>query len=111
MTPSTVKQIVATMTLEKKASLVVGTGLCFGGNGPVVGEADGKVPGAEGNTMNISRLGVPVTVLADGPAGVRIDPVRKEDNSKTFKLTNDIVVEKVHKVLAPRVQINELKRK
>jgi len=80
-------EVIKAMTLEEKASLVVGTGLRFGGNGPVIGEADGKVPGAAGNTMNISRLGIPGTVLADGPAGVRIDPVRKEDNSKTYYAT------------------------
>lgn len=80
-------EVIKAMTLEEKASLVVGTGLRFGGNGPVVGEADGKVPGAAGNTMSIPRLGIPGTVLADGPAGVRIDPVRKEDNSKTYYAT------------------------
>lgn len=80
-------EVIKAMTLEEKASLVVGTGLRFGGNGPVIGEADGKVPGAAGNTMSIPRLGIPGTVLADGPAGVRIDPVRKEDNSKTYYAT------------------------
>lgn len=80
-------EVIKAMTLEEKASLVVGTGLRFGGNGPVVGEADGKVPGAAGNTMSIPRLGISGTVLADGPAGVRIDPVRKEDNSKTYYST------------------------
>lgn len=80
-------EVVKAMTLEEKASIVVGTGLRFGGNGPVVGEADGKVPGSAGNTMSIPRLGIPGTVLADGPAGVRIDPVRKEDNSKTYYAT------------------------
>ena len=82
-----IPEIIKTMILEEKASLVVGTGLRFGGSGPVVGEADGKVPGAAGNTMSIPRLGIPGIVLADGPAGVRIDPVRKNDNSKTYYAT------------------------
>jgi len=84
---NSVAEVVKAMTLEEKASIVVGTGLRFAGSGPVVGEADGKVPGAAGNTMSIPRLGIPGTVLADGPAGVRIDPVRKEDNSKTYYAT------------------------
>ena len=65
------------MTLEEKASVIAGTGMRFGGNGPVIGEADGRVPGAAGNTMNVNRFGIPGTVLSDGPAGVRIDPFHK----------------------------------
>jgi len=82
-----IPEVIRAMTLEEKASLVVGTGLRFAGNGPVIGEADGKVPGAGGNTMNITRLGIPGTVLADGPAGLRIDPVRNDDTSKTYYAT------------------------
>ena len=84
---ASIGEVIKAMTLEEKASLVVGTGLRFAGSGPVIGEADGKVPGAGGNTMNINRLGIPGTVLADGPAGLRIDPVRKDDNSKTYYAT------------------------
>jgi beta-glucosidase len=80
-------EVVQAMTLEEKAALVVGTGLRFEGKGPVVGEADGRVPGASGNTMDISRLGIPGTVLADGPAGVRIDEYRGKDSTKTFFAT------------------------
>jgi beta-glucosidase len=82
-----ISAIISTMTLEEKASLVVGTGLRFDGKGPLVGEADGRVPGAAGNTMSIPRLGIPGTVLSDGPAGVRIDPVRKGDSTKTYYAT------------------------
>ncbi|MEI6950540.1 glycoside hydrolase family 3 C-terminal domain-containing protein [Paraflavisolibacter sp. H34] len=75
------------MTLEEKATLVVGTGMRMEGKGPVVGDADGRVPGAAGNTMNSSRLGIPGTVLADGPAGVRIDPFRGKDSSRSYYAT------------------------
>ena len=82
-----VSEIVKAMTLEEKAQLVTGTGLRFAGNGPVIGEADGRVPGAAGNTMNFNRFGIPGTVLADGPAGVRIDPFHKGDSVKSYYAT------------------------
>lgn len=86
LSKSTINDVVAAMNLEEKANLVVGTGLRFEGSGPVIGEADGKVAGAAGNTMNFNRFGIPGTVLADGPAGVRIDPTRKND-TKTYYAT------------------------
>src|SRR5258708_21046449 len=79
--------IVKAMTLEEKARLVVGTGLRFGGSGPVIGQADGRVPGAAGNTMNIDRLGIPAIVVSDGPAGLRIDAIRGSDSSGTYYAT------------------------
>ena len=82
-----VSEIVKLMTLEEKASIVAGTGMRFGGHGPVVGEADGRVPGAAGNTMSLSRFGIQGTVLSDGPAGVRIDPFRKGDSTKSYYAT------------------------
>lgn len=81
---STINEVVSAMTLEEKANLVIGTGLRFEGNGPVIGEADGRVPGAAGNTLNFNRFGIPGTVLADGPAGVRIDATRKNDTKTYF---------------------------
>lgn len=83
-----VSEVIKAMTLEEKAALVVGTGLRFEGNGPVIGEADGKVPGAAGNTINITRLGIPGTVLSDGPAGLRIDPFHKGDSIKSYYATS-----------------------
>ncbi len=82
-----VSEIVKLMTLEEKASVVAGTGMRFQGHGTVIGEADGRVPGAAGNTMSIARFGIPGTVLSDGPAGVRIDPFRKGDSTKSYYAT------------------------
>ena len=84
---SSTGEIVKAMTLEEKAALVTGTGLRFNGSGPVIGEADGRVPGAAGNTMNVNRFGIPGTVLSDGPAGVRIEPFHKGDSTKSYYAT------------------------
>ena len=82
-----VSEIVKQMTLEEKASVVAGTGMRFGGSGPVIGEADGRVPSAAGNTMSVGRFGIPGTVLSDGPAGVRIEPFHKGDSTKSYYAT------------------------
>lgn len=82
-----VGEIVKMLTLEEKALLLTGTGLRFAGNGTAIGDADGRVPGAAGNTINITRFGIPGTVLADGPAGVRIDAFHKGDTSKSYYAT------------------------
>ena len=70
------------MTLEEKAKLVVGNGFNMPGKepeGPVIGKTQDKVAGAAGTTFAIPRLGIPSIVVSDGPAGVRIDPIRKGD--------------------------------
>jgi len=84
---NTVDEVVAAMTLEEKAQLLVGATMeSFDGNGSVVGSTKKLVPGAAGTTTAISRLGIPATVLTDGPAGVRILPTRPGD-SKTYYCT------------------------
>ncbi len=73
-------KVIGAMTLEEKAHLVVGTGMAgTSGDEAVVGETMNIVPGAAGTTYPIPRLGIPSVVLADGPAGLRINPVRDGD--------------------------------
>ena len=82
------KQLVAKMTLEEKAKLVVGMGIRIPRMQPPGTTAPKeKVPGAAGNTFAIPKLGIPSIVLSDGPAGVRIEPIRDKDSSKTYYAT------------------------
>ncbi|MDE6437856.1 MAG: glycoside hydrolase family 3 C-terminal domain-containing protein [Muribaculaceae bacterium] len=80
--PDNIDEILADMSLEEKAVLLVGGGNCsFGvGENGIIGSTDNMVPGAAGTTVSIPRLGIPATVLTDGPAGVRISPTRKNDD-------------------------------
>jgi beta-glucosidase len=89
-TNNSVKVIVSKMTLEEKAKLVVGNGFHMPGlqpQGPVIGQTHDKVPGAAGTSFAIPRLGIPSIVVSDGPAGLRIDPYRNHDSSKTYFAT------------------------
>jgi beta-glucosidase len=84
------KELVAKMTLEEKAKFVVGNGFHMPGakpSGPVIGQTQDKVPGAAGTTLAIPRLSIPSIVVSDGPAGVRIDPFRKGDSSRSYYAT------------------------
>ena len=90
-----VEKIIAAMTLEEKAYYVTGTGMNFPGanmnkdtistpGAPVIGSTQSIVPGAAGTTYEISRLGIPPIVVADGPAGLRISPKREKDSSTYY---------------------------
>ena len=80
-----IDEVLAAMTLEEKATLLVGGARAEIVNGVTSGVA-AQVPGAAGNTRPIARLGIPGTVLADGPAGLRIQPTR-QGTSQTFYCT------------------------
>nr|WP_321450828.1 glycoside hydrolase family 3 C-terminal domain-containing protein [uncultured Carboxylicivirga sp.] len=79
LTPDNIDEIVKAMTLEEKATLLVGARNNMFGGGAAVGNTDVLVPGAAGTTQAIERLGVCSTVLSDGPAGLRINPTREGD--------------------------------
>lgn len=73
LSANNIDAVVKAMTLDEKASLLVG--------GP-----QSRVPGAAGATRAIPRLGIPQVILSDGPAGLRIDWTRN-GTSATFHTT------------------------
>ena len=83
---ASVDKIVKAMTLEEKAMFVIGMGMETPDNGQtaVVGTTEDLVPGAAGTTRAIPRLGIPSIVLADGPAGLRINPTREGDSATYY---------------------------
>ncbi|MBR5257170.1 MAG: glycoside hydrolase family 3 C-terminal domain-containing protein [Bacteroidales bacterium] len=85
LTKDNIEDIIKAMTLQEKATLLVGGARAAIVNGVPTGVA-AEVPGAAGNTRPIERLGIPGTVLADGPAGLRIQPNR-QGTDQTFYCT------------------------
>ncbi|MGZ3979461.1 MAG: glycoside hydrolase family 3 N-terminal domain-containing protein, partial [Flavisolibacter sp.] len=81
-----VKEVIAAMTLEEKASLVVGGGInippamrknkmfasMVAQPGTLAANTVNPVAGTAGNTVAIPRLGIPCIVVNDGPAGLRM---------------------------------------
>ena len=82
-----IDQVLNAMTLQEKAQMLVGGGSeNFIGSGAMLGSQKKLVAGAAGITVAIPRLGIPATVLCDGPAGVHIDGTRK-GTTQTFYAT------------------------
>lgn len=85
--PDNIDEVLEAMTLREKATLLVGE---LSANqqayGTQISHSDRYIPGAVGNTYPIPRLGIPPTVMADGPAGLRIFTKRNYD-SKTYNCT------------------------
>ena len=83
---TSIDDVVNAMTLEEKVLLLIGKGMDKqeDGSGAVVGTTTDLISGAAGTTHAIPRLGIPSIVLADGPAGLRIDPIRDNDSNKYY---------------------------
>jgi len=80
-----INEVIKAMTLEEKVTLLIGSGMAgMNGDNAAVGETQNIVPGAAGTTNPIRRLGIPAIVLADGPAGLRIQPKRKGDTNTYY---------------------------
>ena len=79
------RKLVSKMTLEEKASFVIGTGMAgMTGDNAVIGSTQSIVPGAAGTTYPLESYGLPAIVLADGPAGLRIDATRQGDQNTYY---------------------------
>ena len=87
VTKNTINQeeVMAKMSLEDKAHFVIGVGMKgFSGDDAVIGATQSIVPGAAGTTYPLDSLGIPAVVLADGPAGLRIDATREGDSATYY---------------------------
>jgi len=89
---SSIAEVVDAMTVEEKVKLLVGMGFHMDIPFlPPMDPEDAKVPekvsGAAGRTHAIPRLGIPSLTLSDGPAGLRIAPVREDDPARTYHAT------------------------
>lgn len=80
----TVEELVSQLTVEELAQLCVGT--LRADNDSVVGNASYCVPGAAGDTTSILResRGIEGLILADGPAGLRLQPHFKTKKDGTL---------------------------
>ena len=90
VTKNTINQeeVMAKLSLEDKAHFVIGVGMAgFSGDDDVIGATKSLVPGAAGTTYPLDSLGIPAVVLADGPAGLRID-AKREGDSATYYCTH-----------------------
>ena len=77
--------VIARLSLEDKAHFVIGTGMVgFDGQDAVIGATRSLVPGAAGTTYPLDSLGIPAIVLADGPAGLRIEATREGDSATYY---------------------------
>ena len=87
VTKNTINQeeVMAKLSLEDKAHFVIGVGMKgFSGDDAVIGATQSLVPGAAGTTYPLDSLGIPAVVLADGPAGLRIDATREGDSATYY---------------------------
>ena len=76
----TVEELTAQLTVEEMADLCVGT---LRAESSIVGNASYTVPGAAGDSSSIVKenRGIKNMILADGPAGLRLQPVFKTDKA------------------------------
>lgn len=87
-----VSEVIKAMTLVEKVDLVTGMGAVYENipanvvppNDPVDEKVPERVPGAAGRTHAIPRLNIPSVTLSDGPAGVRINPIRKGSSNRYY---------------------------
>ena len=82
-----IKDLISKMTDDEKANMLIGIGMPGFDTTTFKFTTDGfqgKVPGAAGGTFEIKRLGIPSVTVADGPAGLRINPKRNKDANSYY---------------------------
>lgn len=82
-----IDKVISAMTLDEKLDMVIGAAGIDTDASSTIGSSAERVPGAAGQLNAIPRLGIPAIVVADGPAGVRINPTR-EGTKQTFYCTH-----------------------
>jgi beta-glucosidase len=89
----TVDELVAQLTVKELAEFCVGT--LRADEGSVVGNASNTVPGAAGDTTSIlaESRGIKNMIFADGPAGLRLQPVFKTELDGTMIPGGDMLGE------------------
>ena len=93
LTENNIDEVVAAMTLEEKATLLVGD--AWGTRYPQSLPTDGSkyssgpvyVPGAPFSTRPLERFGIPGTGMSDGPAGIRFN-ISREGTDKLYYATS-----------------------
>lgn len=73
--------LLSQMTIEEKIHLLKGSGI---GSAMGRGKAGEGIAGAVGTIVPTPRLGIPTVYLSDGPAGLRIQPTRKNDDNTYY---------------------------
>ena len=88
---ATVEELVAQLSVEEMAELCVGTLRADGGT--IVGNASYTVPGAAGDTSSVCKesRGVKNMILADGPAGLRLQPHFKTKKDGTLLPGGEVI--------------------
>jgi len=74
-----VNDLLGQMTIEEKIHLLKGSGLAM-----AMGSSESGVAGAAGVIVPTPRLGIPTVYLSDGPAGLRIEPTREDDDDTYY---------------------------
>ncbi|MFN7116568.1 MAG: glycoside hydrolase family 3 C-terminal domain-containing protein [Saprospiraceae bacterium] len=82
-TDERVEDLLSQMTLDEKIHLLKGSGMASGLGMAKPGEG---IPGVAGTIVPTPRLGIPTVYLSDGPAGLRIQPTRKNED-RTYYCT------------------------
>lgn len=87
----TVEELTAQLTVAELANLCVGT-LRIGADS-VLGSASYLVPGAAGDSSSLlsESRGIKSLIMADGPAGLRLQPVFKTDKQGTLLSGGNII--------------------